>query len=205
MRFAFMSDRFALAVIVAALALPVVSVARSNASNSKHATQNSAQMMPTGNQFITDAAKVNLGEIELGKLAEQKGGNAAVRDFGKRMVDDHTQLQSQLESLAKSKGVTLPTQAGSDAMTLRDELAKDSGMKFDDDYMQHMLSGHKQAIDNFENEIEHGQNPAFKTYAENALPVIQDHIRIAENVAGKMQLSGRNGLESPTKAITARG
>lgn len=70
-------------------------------------------------------------------------------------------------------------------------------------YIRHMLSGHKGAIADFENEIEQGHNPAIKSYAEKVLPVIQDHVRIAEDVAGKMDLAGKQGLEDPYKAITA--
>ncbi len=188
-------NRFAFAAIVAALAFPAVSSARDNSP---------ASNMPTGKEFITNAAKINLGEIALGKLAEAKGDNLAVKDFGTRMVEDHTRLETQLQAMAKAKGITLPSQAGAEEVSLQQQLSNDSGAQFDQAYIQHMLSGHKQAIADFENEIERGNNPSFKSYAESALPVIQDHIRIAEDVAGKMQLSGKNGLEAPNKAIDAR-
>jgi putative membrane protein len=195
MEFSNVPVRFVLAAITVALALPVISSAR----------RNSSPTMPTGKQFITSAAKINLGEIALGKLAEQKGANPAVRDFGKLMVYDHTKLEDQLQDLAKAKGITLPTQPGAREANLQQQLSNESGAPFDQTYIQHMLSGHKQAITDFENEIEHGTNPAFKSYAESGLPLIQDHIRIAEDVAGKMQMSGKYGLEAPSKAINARG
>jgi predicted outer membrane protein len=43
----------------------------------------SDQNMPSGKDFITNAAQINLAEIELGNLAQQKGNNDAVRQFGK--------------------------------------------------------------------------------------------------------------------------
>ena len=43
----------------------------------------SDQNMPSGKGFITNAAQINLAEIELGNLAQQKGNNDAVRQFGK--------------------------------------------------------------------------------------------------------------------------
>jgi putative membrane protein len=159
--------------------------------------------MPTGKAFLTKAAEINLGEIELGKLAQQKGNNQAVKDFGQRMVEDHSKAETQLEPLAKQEGVTLPKMAGSSVAHLRQQLSGESGAQFDEMYMKHMMAGHKQAIAAFEHEIEHGQNPAIKAYAEKCLPVIQDHIRIAEDVAGKMDMPGRPGLEQPDKAIAA--
>jgi len=99
--------------------------------------------------------------------------------------------------------VTLPSQPGAEAASLREQLSGVSREQFDQIYIQHMLSGHKGAVAAFESEIEHGQNPAIKDYAEKVLPVIQDHIRIAEDLAGRMGMAGRQGLEKPDKAITA--
>ena len=59
-------------------------------------------------------------------------------------------------------------------------------------------------ISEFENEIEHGHDQAVKSYAEQTLPALQDHIRIAEDIAGKMGMSGKTGLSDEAKAITAR-
>lgn len=185
--------RFAMAITMTALAYPVTAASRID----------SPANMPTGKEFLVTAAQINLGEIELGTLAEQKGNNQAIRDFGKRMVEDHSKLEARLQELAKTKGVTLPTQAGPSVASLRSQFSADSGKQFDQAYLQHMLAGHKEAINEFENEIEHGQNAAYKSYAENALPVIQDHIRIAEDVAGKMHMAGSAGLEAPNKAIHA--
>jgi len=163
----------------------------------------SSQNMSTGKAFLDKAAQINLGEIELGKLAEQKGHNSAIRDFGKRMVEDHSKAQDQLKVVAEKEGISLPTQPATSAMDLHHQLMQTSGAAFDQLYIQHMLSGHRGAIDAFDNEIEHGHNPEIKSYAENVLPVIQDHIRIAEDVAGKMELAGKNGLNQPDKAIAA--
>jgi putative membrane protein len=163
----------------------------------------SDQNMPTDKAFITKAAEINLGEVELGRMAEQKGNNQAVKDFGQRMIEDHTNAESQLQQLAKQEGVMLPGQPGAAAVSLHQQLSSVSGAQFDAMYIDHMLAGHKGAITVFENEIEHGQNPAIRAFAESVLPVIQDHVRIAEDVAGKMDLAGRQGLEDPSKAITA--
>ena len=191
MRGTIIMRRFALG-LVAALTLPIIGWA---------GLSSSASNMPTGKEFITAAAKINLDEIALGRLAEQKGDNPAIKEFGKRMVEDHSNLEAQLQGVAKAQGLTLPAEPGAEESSLREQLSKDSGTQFDQAYIQHMLSGHKQAISDFENEIELGKNSAFKSYAEKALPVIQDHIRVAEDVAGKMQLSGKSGLEAPEKAI----
>ena len=46
-----------------------------------------------------DAAKGGMAEVELGKLAQDKGSNEQVKNFGKRMVDDHGKANDDLKTL----------------------------------------------------------------------------------------------------------
>jgi len=46
----------------------------------------------------------NQGEIALGKLAEQKAKDKDVKDFGEKMVYDHTQFMQQLQRFAGTQG-----------------------------------------------------------------------------------------------------
>ncbi len=41
--------------------------------------------------FVQKAAQGGVSEVEMGKLAQQKAENQQVKDFGARMVQDHTQ------------------------------------------------------------------------------------------------------------------
>jgi hypothetical protein len=67
-----------------------------------------------------------------------------------------------------------------------------------------ILQDHEEAISAFENEIEHGENREAKNYAEQTLPTLQDHIRIAEDIAGKLGIFGKAGLSDEAKAVNAR-
>lgn len=51
--------------------------------------------------------RLNQDEIEMGRLAEQRGSTADVKQYGKTLVEDHTKLDSQLVALASSKGIDL--------------------------------------------------------------------------------------------------
>lgn len=83
-------------------------------------------------------------------------------------------------------------------------MQKLSGSKLDDAYLRDELQSHKEAISAFESEIENGQNQEVKNYAAQTLPTLQDHIRIAEDIAGKLGLSAKPGLSDQTKAIAIR-
>ncbi len=43
-----------------------------------------------------------------------------------------------------------------------------------------------------------------KKYAEQALPTLEDHIRMAENIAGKLDMPGKAGLNQEKKAIAVK-
>lgn len=154
--------------------------------------------------FITSAAEANLAEIETAKMIEQKSKDPGVKDFAKRMVTDHTQASQSLATVAQMTGVTLPAAPSAADRTRANELERLSGAKLNKTYLRDELAGHKQVISDFESEIEHGQNEAAKNYAAQTLPTLQDHIRIAEDVAGKMEMSGKAGLNQESDAITVR-
>src|SRR5262249_4257521 len=40
--------------------------------------------------FAKEAAAGGMAEVKLGQLAQDKGSSSAVKEFGKRMVDDHS-------------------------------------------------------------------------------------------------------------------
>src|ERR1051325_4680403 len=56
--------------------------------------------------------EANLAEVQMGKLAQEKAQGQEVKDFGKRMVDDHQKMADELQSLAQQKGVKAPDKPG---------------------------------------------------------------------------------------------
>lgn len=154
--------------------------------------------------FISSTAEANLAEIDIAKMVGQKSTDPAVKDFANRMVTDHTQASQKLASVAEMDGIKLPSEASMTQRNEKSELEKLSGTQLDDAYVRNELQGHKETISAFENEIEHGRNQEAKNYAEQTLPTLQDHIRVAENVAGKLGLTGKTGLSDEAKAIAAK-
>src|SRR4030095_1841946 len=59
--------------------------------------------------FIKKAADGGMTEVELGRLAAEKGGSDEVKDFGNQMVKDHSKINDDLKEVAAKMNVTLPS------------------------------------------------------------------------------------------------
>jgi putative membrane protein len=134
--------------------------------------------------FIATAAGTDAGEIQAANLALQKAPNPRVKTFAQRMIDDHTKTTQQLTSIAQAKGITMPPATPPEMAT--EQLAKLqtlSGRRFDRDYIHGQVLDHEAAIKAFQTEIAQGQDPELKTFAQTTLPILQQHLHMAQSLA----------------------
>jgi len=47
-------------------------------------------------------------EVEFGKLATEKAASPQVKQFGQRMIDDHSKANDELKGIACSQGIQVP-------------------------------------------------------------------------------------------------
>src|SRR5213594_3757980 len=53
--------------------------------------------------FIKEAAQSGMMEVQLGKFASEKASNDQVKEFGRRMEQDHSKANDELKKLASRK------------------------------------------------------------------------------------------------------
>ena len=137
-------------------------------------------------KFATNAAQGGMAEVELGRLATQRAGDASVREFGARMVADHSRANAELKSIATQKGIQLPANLNSEQKSEIDKLSKMSGAEFDKEYMSAMLEDHKTDVKDFETQSKDGSDPEIKAFAGKTLPTLQQHLQMAQQAAQKV-------------------
>ncbi|MGC2472927.1 MAG: DUF4142 domain-containing protein [Candidatus Sulfotelmatobacter sp.] len=152
----------------------------------------SAGTASSDTNFMKKAAAGGLAEVELGQLAVQKASNEQVKQFGQRMIDDHSKANEQLKNLAAQEHVTLPTKPELKDRQTKDRLEKLSGTEFDQAYMSDMLKDHKKDVAEFERESKTAKNPAVKSFAEQTLPVLREHLSQAEQIAPTQKTQASN-------------
>ena len=136
--------------------------------------------------FVNEASRGGQMEIELGQLAEQNASNARVKQFGQRMVKDHTRLNSEIASMANKIGLTVPTTLSSEQQAEYAKLAKLSGTSFDTAYMNLMVKAHTGDLAAFRKEEAATQNREVKTTVSKAIPVIEEHLEMAKSDTSKL-------------------
>jgi putative membrane protein len=138
-------------------------------------------------KFATEAAEGGMAEVQLGQLAVAKASNSDVKNFGQRMIDDHSKANDQLKSVAASEEITLPTSIGAKNQATYDRLNKLSGAASDKAYMMDMVKDHEADVKAFEHESQSGTNAGLKNFAGQTLPTLQEHLRMAKDVDAKVK------------------
>jgi putative membrane protein len=126
-------------------------------------------------EFVENAAESGYAEVTTGKAAA-KSDNAAVRDFGNQMVDEHSKMNDELAAIAKQKGVTPPSSADLGSQAKNALLNVLPGKTFDKQYVSSQLDDHQETLQLMQREAQSGQDPDLKAFAEKSVPVIQKHI-----------------------------
>jgi len=143
-----------------------------------------ANMTSQDHDFIMDAAMGGMMEVELGRIAAQNGASEAVKQFGQRMVDDHSKANEELMTLATSKGITLPTTLDEKHKEHLTKFSSMTGADFDRAYGKEMLSDHRKDVSEFEKQSTKGTDPDLKAFATKTLPTLREHLQMAESLPG---------------------
>src|SRR5262249_53928264 len=171
---------------LALLVLPVSYAAAQTTTTQSPTTQSTTTSSNPDAQFVDEAASGGPAEVELGRLAVQKATNPDVKQFAQRMVNDHGAANAELATMCGGKGITLPTEPEAKDRAIRDRLATLSGPAFDREYMTDMLTDHQQAVSDFQREAQNGRDPEVRAWAAKTLPVLQDHLRMAQTIQSRI-------------------
>jgi len=142
-------------------------------------------------KFAHEAALGGMAEVEMGKVAVQKASNEKVKQFGQRMIDDHTKAGDELKTLAAKKSITLPTELDAKDKAMVDKMSGMSGAAFDKAYMRDMVKDHHKDIAEFQKEAGNGSDQDLKGWASATLPTLQEHLRLAQEASAAV-----NGKEA---------
>jgi putative membrane protein len=126
-------------------------------------------------------------EIAGGQLAQQKGSTAIVRALGARLASDHTKSLKDAVDEAKEYGIQVPDSPSPSQQWELRVVSTFSGKAFDRWYSDLEVQDHRQDIQETQDEIDKGTNPDIKQLAKDDLPMLQEHLKLAEQALAASQ------------------
>ncbi len=137
--------------------------------------------------FVVKAGIDNNKELRLLQSGMDNGSSKELRDHAKMMIADHKKLGDGLKEYAAKKGYIL---IDGDHGKADEELAtlnrKTKGDKWDKEWVDALTSGHKDAIELFENNKDKVKDPELKSMIIGTLPTIRSHYDMMKGMQDKM-------------------
>jgi putative membrane protein len=188
--------------------MPVVfAAALSFACNSENRTTSERSTVGTSGdtvsagdrEFVEDVAIANMAEVELGKMAMERGVSAEVKQFADMMVKDHSKAGDELRQIAMQHSIPVPAALDEQHQDLKTKLSNVTGAEFDREYMNAMVDGHEDVVDRLQTRAsedrlgdekgtvkpESSDNPteaALNQWSAKALPTVRHHLDEAKRI-----------------------
>ena len=131
-------------------------------------------------QFMKSAAHSDQNEMQLSKLALEKGVTGDTKAFAEKMIADHTKSTAALKPIAAKAGVTLPTDMDEQHQQIAKTMQQLSGKDFEDRYLQQMEADHQMTANTLVAHQQMTKNPALSGWITQTLPVVTQHLGMAK-------------------------
>ena len=131
-------------------------------------------------EFVVKAVDGGMLEVELGKLALKNAADPKVKEYAQMMIDDHTKANNELMTAAKAKNISVPTSMSDKCQKKYSGLSEKKGKDFDKDYMNAMVDGHQEMLDEMKKEADNGKDAELKKWAADKISTVSHHLDVAK-------------------------
>ena len=178
--------RLPLAAITSACMASLMVVATA-ASAQTAAAPDAVRIHAADQAFITDATKAVSTQRDAARIATSRSTDHDVKAFAERVSNDNAKISDALRA-ASPRGVDVPKN-DPDAAVLA-SINNLRGADFDKTYIEQVaLAGEQKTLSAFQAEIASGRDEQLKDAAKKALPTIQEHYAMAQELAKRKHLA----------------
>jgi putative membrane protein len=137
-------------------------------------------------KYIVNVDNHHNMEIRLGQMAEERGRDESVKEFGRRMARDHTELRKQWLAMISNTGMKIKPGMGPKHREKLDYLEQFSGREFDREYMTLMTKHHRGYVSYFSKEGRAANYAGVRQAVNRAIPMLQQHFQLAKRIGGRV-------------------
>jgi putative membrane protein len=157
------------------------------------AQKKSSRSTMNDQQFVNFAGQTEMTEANLGQLASTAAASQPIKDFAQKLATDQKTDFHQLFNVAHKEDLKVPTAIDSERnKTTIGPFQKLKGAAFDQSFLKEIIEAETKTIHVYKEEAADAQHPALRSYAEEALPILQT------NLAGAKSLE-KEKTKAPTK------
>lgn len=139
-------------------------------------------------QFIIQAARGSMLEVEMAEIAQEKARMQEVKDFAQMLENDHQQINEQLKELAQEEeGFAFPEMMAEMQEEILEELRNKSGDDFDRAYVERVLELHQINIRQFQAMLDEIQNQELQSWINSTLTELRQHKQQAEQILDQIE------------------
>jgi putative membrane protein len=142
--------------------------------------------------FVLKAEKADIQERVLGRMAEEKSQNSDIKSYGKTVGRDHNQNLEKLVDLMIKDGMGQPKTLPEERSEAVKKIQGLSGTAFDREFLNLMVQDHKKAIAAFNDAVDTSSNAGVRDYAKNTLPMLEKHLKDAQELQNKMNTNEKS-------------
>jgi putative membrane protein len=139
--------------------------------------------------FVTSTASGGMLEVKLGQYAAENAQDDKVRDFARKMIEDHTRANQSLQLAAEAQGLKVPEGMLKQHQDTYEALTQLSGEDFDRAYARAMAEGHEQTVAAMNAEIARAPQTQVGQWASATLPTVQAHLQHAKQLVAEIPLA----------------
>jgi predicted outer membrane protein len=173
----------AVTLALALLAAPAGIAACGSSPASQPASVSAARLSSADLNWLNQAHQANMAEVTAGQFAVSNATTAGIRSVGATLVHQHALFDGRLVEAATKLNVNLVTYLTTAQALVGDRLSKETGAAFDHDFTASMMTAHQQMIGATEKEIRDGSSPQVELLAQQALPMLEMHLKMLRAVA----------------------
>lgn len=130
--------------------------------------------------FLKEVARIDLLQLELGRMAASRAEGKAVREYGQRMLTNHTAIQAIIARLAGKEGIALPAAPGDEGAEAMRRLDALRGVEFDKAYVMFVAEAHPRTLAMFRWQADNGADAEVKAFAAQTAPIVGTHARLGD-------------------------
>jgi putative membrane protein len=150
---------------------------------------NNQKLTQAEQHFLIEAIQGDLAEVNMGKLAQEKGEADEVKQFGQMLQQDHSAHLKQAEQMAHQMGITPPNSPNAKQQAMQEKLEKLSGSAFDKEFKQAMIKDHNEDIAKYRRQAT--SKGSLGEFAQETIPTLEKHLKQAHSLGRQAPTTGR--------------